>query len=257
MVRPRPRHPAMTMPVPTPAASSSPLLCLAATLRRWCPKLAARWKSSAPSRRAIPSCPRAMAARTRIRCPVAARQRSRFSHLRAWRVAPCTGRALSRAPGTRGAFQRARSCHRVSDGQHGDHGALHFHRRIGAFPQAPPRDLGVQRRLGQFLAAANGRSLPWTPAHSRRRLADETERVCLAAMRDLGRPRRARPRHRYHFIGDDNLVWNTDYPHPDAPDPNQVLPWFSAQPISEDSKRKILWDNAVRLYGSRLLESAP
>jgi hypothetical protein len=59
------------------------------------------------------------------------------------------------------------------------------------------------------------------------------------------------------FIGDDNLVWNTDYPHPDAPDPNQVLPWFSAQPISEDSKRKILWDNAVRLYGSRLLESAP
>jgi predicted TIM-barrel fold metal-dependent hydrolase len=59
------------------------------------------------------------------------------------------------------------------------------------------------------------------------------------------------------FIGDDNLVWNTDYPHPDAPDPNQVLPWFSAQPISEDSKRKILWDNAVRLYGPRLLESAP
>jgi predicted TIM-barrel fold metal-dependent hydrolase len=59
------------------------------------------------------------------------------------------------------------------------------------------------------------------------------------------------------FIGDDNLVWNTDYPHPDAPHPNQVLPWFSAQPISEDSKRKILWDNAVRLYGPRLLESAP
>jgi Amidohydrolase len=59
------------------------------------------------------------------------------------------------------------------------------------------------------------------------------------------------------FIGDDNLVWNTDYPHPDAPDPNQILPWFSAHPISQDSKRKILWDNAVRLYGSRLLESAP
>jgi predicted TIM-barrel fold metal-dependent hydrolase len=59
------------------------------------------------------------------------------------------------------------------------------------------------------------------------------------------------------FMGDDNLVWNTDYPHPDAPDPAQVLPWFSAQPISDDSKRKILWDNAVRLYGARLLESAP
>ena len=60
-----------------------------------------------------------------------------------------------------------------------------------------------------------------------------------------------------NFMGDDNLVWNTDYPHPDAPDPAQVLPWFSAQPVSQDSKRKILWDNAVRLYGPRLLESAP
>jgi predicted TIM-barrel fold metal-dependent hydrolase len=59
------------------------------------------------------------------------------------------------------------------------------------------------------------------------------------------------------FMGDNNLVWNTDYPHPDAPDPAQVLPWFSQQPISDDSKRKILWDNSVRLYGPRLLERAP
>ena len=58
------------------------------------------------------------------------------------------------------------------------------------------------------------------------------------------------------FIGDDNLVWNTDYPHPDAPDSNQVLPWFARSPFSDDSKRKIPWDNAVRLYGPRLLESA-
>jgi len=60
-----------------------------------------------------------------------------------------------------------------------------------------------------------------------------------------------------NFMGDDNLVWNTDYPHPDAPDPVQVLPWFSAQPISDHSKRKILWDNAVRLYGPRILERTP
>ena len=59
------------------------------------------------------------------------------------------------------------------------------------------------------------------------------------------------------FMGDDNLVWNTDYPHPDAPDPDKVLPWFSAQPISDHSKQKILWDNAVKLYGPRLLERAP
>jgi predicted TIM-barrel fold metal-dependent hydrolase len=60
-----------------------------------------------------------------------------------------------------------------------------------------------------------------------------------------------------NFLGDENLVWNTDYPHPDAPDPAQVLPWFADQPISDESKRKILWDNAVRLYGPRILERAP
>jgi predicted TIM-barrel fold metal-dependent hydrolase len=55
------------------------------------------------------------------------------------------------------------------------------------------------------------------------------------------------------FLGEDSLVWNTDYPHPDAPDPEKVLPWFEAQPLSAARKQKILWDNAVRLYGPRLL----
>lgn len=54
-------------------------------------------------------------------------------------------------------------------------------------------------------------------------------------------------------LGDDNIVWNTDYSHPDAPDPDRALPDFIAQPICEGSKRKILWDNAVRLYGTRIL----
>jgi predicted TIM-barrel fold metal-dependent hydrolase len=54
-------------------------------------------------------------------------------------------------------------------------------------------------------------------------------------------------------LGDDNLVWNTDYSHPDAPDPDKALPDFLGQPISEVSKQKILWDNAVRLYGTRIL----
>ena len=51
---------------------------------------------------------------------------------------------------------------------------------------------------------------------------------------------------------EDNVVWNTDYPHPDAPDPDKALDAFLDQPISEDAKRKILWDNAVRLYGKRI-----
>ena len=50
------------------------------------------------------------------------------------------------------------------------------------------------------------------------------------------------------LVGDDNIVFNTDYPHPDG-----TFPWglerFEEQPLSEESRRKILWDNPVRLYG--------
>jgi len=58
------------------------------------------------------------------------------------------------------------------------------------------------------------------------------------------------------FIGDDHIIFNTDYPHPDAPDPRNVMTDFMAQPISDESKRKILWDNPIKLYGSRLLSNA-
>jgi predicted TIM-barrel fold metal-dependent hydrolase len=50
----------------------------------------------------------------------------------------------------------------------------------------------------------------------------------------------------------ENIVWNTDYPHPDAIEPCRALPDFDAQPIPEEVKRKILWDNAVKLYGPRI-----
>jgi uncharacterized protein len=49
------------------------------------------------------------------------------------------------------------------------------------------------------------------------------------------------------LAGDDNIVFNTDYPHPDG-----TWPWGMArldeQPIPEASKRKILWDNAARAF---------
>ncbi len=51
-----------------------------------------------------------------------------------------------------------------------------------------------------------------------------------------------------------NLVWNTDYPHLDGIEPAKALPTFDAQPISEEAKRRILWDNAVLLYGRRILD---
>ena len=55
-----------------------------------------------------------------------------------------------------------------------------------------------------------------------------------------------------HLKGD-CIVWNTDYPHLDGIEPAKALPEFNAQPISDQAKRKILWDNAVKLYGERLV----
>jgi predicted TIM-barrel fold metal-dependent hydrolase len=50
------------------------------------------------------------------------------------------------------------------------------------------------------------------------------------------------------LVGDDNVVFNTDYPHPDG-----TWPWgmerLEAQPIPETAKRKIMWDNAARAFG--------
>lgn len=48
-------------------------------------------------------------------------------------------------------------------------------------------------------------------------------------------------------LGDDNLVTSTDYPHADAKYPN-AIDTFLELPISESSKKKILWDNPVKLY---------
>lgn len=49
------------------------------------------------------------------------------------------------------------------------------------------------------------------------------------------------------LIGDDNLVWSTDWPHGDSRYPDATKTLLSL-PISETTKRKILWDNPNRLY---------
>lgn len=49
-------------------------------------------------------------------------------------------------------------------------------------------------------------------------------------------------------FGDENLVFSTDYPHADSKFPHAVET-FLRLPISEESKRKILWENWKRLYG--------
>ena len=50
-------------------------------------------------------------------------------------------------------------------------------------------------------------------------------------------------------MGDDNLVFSTDYPHPDSAYPHAVDEMLALEGLSMESKRKILWDNCARLYG--------
>jgi predicted TIM-barrel fold metal-dependent hydrolase len=50
-------------------------------------------------------------------------------------------------------------------------------------------------------------------------------------------------------IGDDNIVMSVDYPHADGPFPNGTKTFLALPHVSLDSKRKIMWDNCLRLYG--------
>ncbi|MQF65307.1 amidohydrolase [SAR202 cluster bacterium AC-409-J13_OGT_754m] len=59
------------------------------------------------------------------------------------------------------------------------------------------------------------------------------------------------------FIGNDNIVFNTDYPHPDAPASHEPVQNMIDQPLTEEDKRKILWDNSVKIYGKKLIEGHP
>lgn len=50
------------------------------------------------------------------------------------------------------------------------------------------------------------------------------------------------------LMGDDNIVFSTDYPHSDSDFPHAVEEFFEL-PLSDESRRKILWDNCARFYG--------
>ncbi len=55
----------------------------------------------------------------------------------------------------------------------------------------------------------------------------------------------------YHVIdemGDDRILFETDYPHPDSKFPNAVTTFLGQKRLSDESKRKILWDNAMDFY---------
>jgi predicted TIM-barrel fold metal-dependent hydrolase len=49
-------------------------------------------------------------------------------------------------------------------------------------------------------------------------------------------------------VGDDHIVFATDFPHPDAKYPKAVESFLALPGVSRQSQRKILWDNPMRLY---------
>lgn len=49
-------------------------------------------------------------------------------------------------------------------------------------------------------------------------------------------------------LGDDNLVVSTDYPHIDAHFPHAIDEFLQIDGLTDDNRRKILWDNCSRLY---------
>ena len=69
------------------------------------------------------------------------------------------------------------------------------------------------------------------------------KRQCFASIE----AEEAMGKHFVDWLGDDNLVFSTDYPHEDSRFPESVRT-FLELPLAEESKRKILWDNCVRLY---------
>jgi predicted TIM-barrel fold metal-dependent hydrolase len=53
-----------------------------------------------------------------------------------------------------------------------------------------------------------------------------------------------------HWLGDDHIVFETDFPHPEAKFPGATDRFLALMPelIPFESKRKILWDDAMDLY---------
>ncbi|MEE9248197.1 MAG: amidohydrolase family protein [Dehalococcoidia bacterium] len=49
-------------------------------------------------------------------------------------------------------------------------------------------------------------------------------------------------------MGANKVLWGSDYPHPDSAFPRSVESFFGLRGISEEDKRKILWDNPAGLY---------
>ena len=54
--------------------------------------------------------------------------------------------------------------------------------------------------------------------------------------------------HTVEQLGPDNLVLSTDYPHHDSAYPHALDEFLAMDGFSRETKKKILWDNCVKLY---------
>jgi uncharacterized protein len=50
------------------------------------------------------------------------------------------------------------------------------------------------------------------------------------------------------WLGDDHIVFESDFPHPEAKWPRATEEFLALDVLGAESKRKILWDNAMDLY---------
>ena len=50
------------------------------------------------------------------------------------------------------------------------------------------------------------------------------------------------------YYGDEHLVFTTDYPHSDCKFPHATDTFMEMEGVSDESRKKILWDNCARLY---------
>jgi predicted TIM-barrel fold metal-dependent hydrolase len=75
--------------------------------------------------------------------------------------------------------------------------------------------------------------------------SDYFRRQCYAVMD----PGEGPAKYAIDAVGDDNLLFSTDYPHHDSPFPEATNLFLALEGISAESKRKILWDNGAQLYG--------
>ena len=52
------------------------------------------------------------------------------------------------------------------------------------------------------------------------------------------------------WMGDDHIVYETDFPHPDSKYPHATEHFLGlpSEHVPDETKRKVLWDNAVDLY---------